>query len=495
MDEKGNVELQDVFKISGIPTHTFVKPSKYNDIIVNLKSPGRALVVEGPSGIGKTTAIKRALEETDSESSSIVLSARKSDDIEYIRLLPTLDKPGTVIIDDFHVLPEKVKRELSGYLKRIADEEQSESKVIIVGINRAGDSLIQFAPDLVNRIDIIHFEAEPDEKIYELLKKGQLALNISLNIEDDIVAAANGSFYIAQLLAHAACVLGDALEKSTEQNDLELSFSHVEADVQARLARRFRDHVVTFCRGPKFRPTGRAPYLHLLYWLSNSGTWSLDIRQALRKNAKLQGSVNQVVQKGFLRNFLDTHEELKSILHFDDSSQILSIEDPQFLFYIKGIPWNTFAQELGFSSVSFDRRYDYALSFSGDDRDIAEALFKELSEHEVEVFYDKNEQARMLAEDLEQYLYPIYNSEATIIIIIHGSTYPKRIWTRFEAQAFRDRMGQGSVIPIWVHPSGPAASDEAGKLGALFFDRSADFNKQIKQISKELLEKLAVLRT
>ena len=48
--------------------------------------------------------------------------------------------------------------------------------------------------------------------------------------------------------------------------------------------------------------------------------------------------------------------------------------------------------------------YDYALSFAGSDRDIAEALFRELQEREFEIFYDKNEQHRILAEDVEEYL-------------------------------------------------------------------------------------------
>ena len=52
--------LEDVYKTSGTPTHTFVRPVEYTKLIVALRTKGRGLVVEGPSGIGKTTSINKA---------------------------------------------------------------------------------------------------------------------------------------------------------------------------------------------------------------------------------------------------------------------------------------------------------------------------------------------------------------------------------------------------------------------------------------------------
>ena len=53
--------------------------------------------------------------------------------------------------------------------------------------------------------------------------------------------------------------------------------------------------------------------------------------------------------------------------------------------------------------MEFPSRYDFALSFAGADRNIAEALFRVLSDDEMEVFYDLNEMLhRILAEDVEE---------------------------------------------------------------------------------------------
>lgn len=42
--------IEDVFKLSGIPTYTFVRPLEYEKLLVALRTPGRGLVIEGPSG-------------------------------------------------------------------------------------------------------------------------------------------------------------------------------------------------------------------------------------------------------------------------------------------------------------------------------------------------------------------------------------------------------------------------------------------------------------
>ncbi len=58
-----NPKLEEVFKKSGIPTYTLVKPTEYSRLLVSLRTPGRGVVVEGPSGIGKTTRVLTALQE------------------------------------------------------------------------------------------------------------------------------------------------------------------------------------------------------------------------------------------------------------------------------------------------------------------------------------------------------------------------------------------------------------------------------------------------
>lgn len=486
--------LEEVFKVSGVPTYTFVEPKRYPDLLLNLKTPGRCLVVEGPSGIGKTTAVQKALCAVGVEKTTTKLSARRKEDLQYIEILPETAEVGIVMVDDYHKLPVKTKSALADYLKILADAEDEKTKIIVLGINQAGDSLIEFAPDLVNRIDVIRFETEPDEKISELLGRGENTLNVKLNVFDEIIAAASGSFYLAQMLAREVCLNANILEKQEEKKNTDVSFEAVAANVWDRLSLSFLRRTEQFCQGTKLRKEGRAPYLHILYWLATGESWTLDLRDAIRRNSSLRGSVGQVVDKGFLGYLVENNQEIRDVLHYDAFSRQLTVEDPQYLYFLRGVSWRQFARSIGFLSVDFDRRYDFALSFAGPDRSIAEGLFTALAESEVEVFYDKNEQHRILAEDVEDYLRPIYQSEAQFVVVLLGPEYPKRIWTKIESDAFKDRLQDGAVIPIWFSDAPPSMFDQTRERGGLDFDRGAPRDEQIRRLSETLLAKLAESR-
>lgn len=485
--------LEEVFKLSGIPTYTFVRPTEYTRLIVSLRTPGRGLVVEGPSGIGKTTAIIKALEDLQIDNKVTRLSARKPEDVEIISVLDSISNFGTVIIDDFHRLSEPVRIAIADLMKTLADEEDQTRKVIIVGINKAGDSLVTFARDLNNRIDTIRFESNPDAQVLELIQRGEDALNISINTRDDIVREAHGSFHIAQILCHRTCIEANVTERNNDHVDIAVSFEVVREHVLEDLARQFFEVTKRFARGPKFRREGRAPYFHLLLWLGMSKEWSLHLDQELIKHPELKGSVSQIVDKGYLHSFLQD-KELSEILHFDPITHVFSAEDPKFIFYLRNLLWSKFAMQVGLIGVQFRSKYDFALSFAGPDRPIAEQAAEELTSHEVEVFYDKNEEHRILAHNIEDYLAPIYRTEARFIVAFLGSQYPQRIWTRFESEQFRQRFGEGSVIPVLFRDSLPGLFDPTLYVGAVVVDRDQELEPQIHLLVELLLRKLAEYR-
>jgi hypothetical protein len=138
--------LEEVFRLSGVPTITFVHPERYDEIKVSVRTPGRCLVVEGPSGIGKTTTITRVLADLQVVEQVTSLSAWRPSDVEIIDALPDLGEIGTVIVDDFHRLGDATKAKLSDFMKVLADTESQTSKLILVGINnKAGHQLVKFA--------------------------------------------------------------------------------------------------------------------------------------------------------------------------------------------------------------------------------------------------------------------------------------------------------------------------------------------------------------
>jgi YD repeat-containing protein len=321
--------LEDVFKTSGVPTHTFAAPSEFPRLRVALRTAGRGVVVEGPSGIGKTTAVTRALEEIGMTGSAEILSARVPGNVEYIAELPHTSGFGVVIVDDLHVLPLDVNNALADQLKVLADAEDATSKLVIVGINRAGDALVRHAPDLAARLDVLRFEVEPPEKLEQVVRLGEEALNLTLSAAGQIVTAAQGSFYLVQILSRELCLAEGVTKRQDERVRVTAPYSNVKHRVMDQQESRFGPVVRKFARGPRFRPSGRANYLLLLKWLAESDRWDIVLREEIARHPEHRRSVGQVVDKGWLAGHAAA-DDIAEVLHYDPDGNVLSVEDPSW---------------------------------------------------------------------------------------------------------------------------------------------------------------------
>jgi hypothetical protein len=333
--------LEEVFKRSGLPTYTFIEPAEYNHLKVALRTPGRGVVVEGPSGIGKTTAVRKAASEMGLDHLTQMLSGRNPVDREIIADLPSVSNAGLAVIDDFHRLDESTKDQIANYLKQLADSEDSSTKVVLIGINKAGDTLINSAPDLNNRIDTIHFEVNDLDKVKQLIKKGEEALNVKIEFADHLARDASGSFHMAQILCHELCLRSDISERSDVPIRLETSVESIKARVLDELSRTFKSRAIEFARGRRFRREGRAPYLHLLDFLRESNEWTCSIDQLLASNPSIRGSLGQVVDKGHLRDFLNENHALRDLFHYDSVTRVLAVEDPKVMYFLRNLLWGT----------------------------------------------------------------------------------------------------------------------------------------------------------
>jgi hypothetical protein len=163
----------------------------------------------------------------------------------------------------------------------------------------------------------------------------------------------------------------------------------------------------------------------------------------------MKRSVEQIIDKGYLDALLsdpEKHDILSPYFHYEPSTTVLSVEDPKLVFYLKNVIWRVFTRQVGYRADYFKGRYDFALSFAGSNRDLAKTLHNLLTDCEVASFYDENEQHRIIAQNIEDYLAPIYRSEAQYVVVLQSPEYPKRIWTKFESDKFRERFGDGAVI-------------------------------------------------
>nr|WP_319570396.1 TIR domain-containing protein [uncultured Draconibacterium sp.] len=100
-----------------------------------------------------------------------------------------------------------------------------------------------------------------------------------------------------------------------------------------------------------------------------------------------------------------------------------------------------------------EEKYDIAISFAGENRDIAEQLANKLDKKQVKVFYDSFEQAELWGKNLYDYLSSVYSEKSKFCIMLLSRHYESKLWTNLErksAQARAFRENREYILPIRI---------------------------------------------
>lgn len=87
------------------------------------------------------------------------------------------------------------------------------------------------------------------------------------------------------------------------------------------------------------------------------------------------------------------------------------------------------------TDVDFTYDYQIAISFAGEDRQLAERFAHDLTERSISVFYDDFERAELWGKDLFEYLTDIYHKKSRFCLMIISENYIKKNWTNLERRA------------------------------------------------------------
>lgn len=364
--------LFDVFKPSGTPTVTFVEPPRFSAIKLSLAQPGRGLVLEGPSGIGKTTALKRAknaLSGSGSRPGEIeILSARRPDHVERIAALPSCHA-GTIVVDDFHRLPRPIRQMLVDHLKYLADYEDSDRKLVIAGIPRIGEQLVDLSFDIATRLDVFRMGRVDDALVISMIRKGEAALNIRFARPEELVGAASGSLNIAQLLCFHYCALCGV----EETQPFTMTISAPLVDTISRV----KEQVT-----PKFGPTvkmfassgGRRDLtaIELLQELGRARDGFVSLNQLQIDRPDLADGIKRFITSKQIERVHACVPESKMHVLFEDENPAIIIDDPQMSFFLAQTPTSTWMRLAG--KTAAPRRDTVFVSYSHKDADWLDRL-------------------------------------------------------------------------------------------------------------------------
>jgi len=148
--------------------------------------------------------------------------------------------------------------------------------------------------------------------------------------------------------------------------------------------------------------------------------------------------------------------DLRKQIAFDPDAGF-SIEDPLFRYFLTNLDPKRLFQELGIEDETVEKgrvySYDIGFSFAGEAR-IVEAVNAEMKAEDVITFYDYDQQAFLLALDLEKALGRIYAESCQYYLVFLDQHYRDKVWTKYEKDVMTRPGRKEHIIPVLLDDSG-----------------------------------------
>jgi hypothetical protein len=355
------LSINDIFRLNGPPSVTFVEPPGFRELQLDLGTMGTGLILEGPSKTGKSTAVRKAMEVLGvPEGDQLWWAGQAPPALETFRAtlaeLPQATHDRWLFIDDFHYLEDIGYRKAVAFTAKIlADQPRSHAKIVLIGINPLGESLLQTMPDLAGRFRVVQLHRDPqwekNTRIAELIVLGERAANIRFSRRDELVIASRGSFFIAQFLCNKAARLAQVFATQARTTNIDLGPLDVIASIRDELAARYRPPLLRLAAYDSV-PRPRGAGLSLLWLLARSPTGFVAVRDAELRFPKLKTVFDWYLQSNLTTCFVE-NPDLRGLIYFNRATGTLTIEDPQLEFYLRNLDWREFAEASGHGHVEF----------------------------------------------------------------------------------------------------------------------------------------------
>lgn len=481
--------LEEVFRTEGVPEFTFVRPPNFGELLVDIRNPGKPVIVEGQSGTGKTTTVKKIIEESLPSAGFEYLSARRSKDMPRILDLAANAPKGRFIVDDFHRLDRGVQAKIADIVKISAEEydDDSHPKVVIIGINRVGSELIHLVHDIAKRCGIHRIAPASIDTTAELVRKGEERLNVRFGDMDAIFTETKGDYWLTQLVCQSVCLINGVTESKPDRMDLKFTSGQLRSRVVQRLEHSYQEAVKEFCRGRRFRSTND-PYLKVLRCVGEQDSSIVDLTELANANPDVRGSINNIKEKR-LATLIESKPICDRYFYYNPETKVFAIEDPALFYYLKHLNWDDIRTACGFRSGLKEYQFDFALSFAGENRELARLIADQLDSFDCAVFYDEYFEANYLGKAWHKSFTQIFGEQARFVICLLDKHHVEKIWPTFERECFSPRVSEAAVIPIYLDDT-PVPGIPKDIIG-IPFKNNASFGAELpNKVTDEIVFKL-----
>lgn len=306
------------------------------------KSAGAQIGVPGVGNIGGGGDI--------AESHQLTQTTSSHDDPVWRAVKLLLDSKRPVVIDDFHLLPEKVRKGIAYTAKELVFNNVP---IVLLTIPRCREDVIKLAPELMGRVSIIKVPPWNEQELIEIARKGFDFLNVSVapDVISGFVNESRESPWLMQKFCLRLCNDEGVTQKSSDLQKITYSGGNMDKFFRDVAKDEPQTIYTSFVKGPatskkrtkrRFKDGGEGDiYEAIAHALSrllrqNGGSF---LFQALSK--ELEKVLVEMPQSGEISKVLNQMSKIKmsgedsdTLLTFDTDERKIHINDPFLAFYL-----------------------------------------------------------------------------------------------------------------------------------------------------------------
>jgi hypothetical protein len=215
-----------------------------------------------------------------------------------------------------------------------------------------------------------------------------------------------------------------------------------------RLKAAYYPAVKEFCRGQRFRPSND-PYYKLLRAVSEQDSSIVDLNELANAKTEVHGSINNIKERR-LGILIQSKPVCARHFYYNSETKNFAIEDPALFYFLKHLDWNSLRSDCGFRETPKDYEFDFALSFAGENRDLARHIAESLEILDANVFFDEQYEANYLGRTWSKEFLRIFGSTSRLVVCLLDKYHKDKIWPTFERECFEPRVADAEVIPIFL---------------------------------------------
>lgn len=332
----------------------------------------------------------------------------------------------------------------------IAEREDREGlpKIVIIGINEVGSDLIQLVPDIAKRIGIHRIAAGIPKVIGEIISRGSITLNIKFDRVAEIVGDIRGDYWLTQQICRMICVSADVQQTQSIEKIISWDRDVVRGLIVETLRHNYDVPVREFCRGRRFRPSND-PYFKLLKAISEQERSTVDLNELANSRADIRGSINNIKDHR-LSVLLERKNSCSRLFYYDAQTKNFALEDPALFYFLKNLDWEDLRQRCGFRADSIDFEFDVALSFAGENRELASFIDEQIRILDISVFYDRNYEDNYLGGPWSKLFKEVFTQKSRLVVALLDKFHFEKVWPTFERDCFDVRVSRAEVVPVML---------------------------------------------